>query len=118
MAVEGDAGFGFSAMEVEVACRYGLPITFIVVNNNGIGGGPTELDRENIPPGSFMPNARYEMIIEAFGGKGYYVTELAELDSTLRKAVDDPTPSIVNIMIDPKAQRKPQAVQLAHALAR
>ncbi len=108
VAVEGDAGFGFSAMEVEVACRYGLPITFIVVNNNGIGGGPTELDRENIPPGSFMPNARYEMIIEAFGGKGYYVTELAELDSTLRKAVDDPTPSIVNIMIDPKAQRKPQ----------
>ena len=108
VAVEGDSGFGFSAMEVEVACRYGLPITFIVVNNNGIGGGPTELDRENIPPGSFVPNARYEMIIEAFGGKGYFVTELAELDATLKKAVDDPTPSIVNIMIDPKAQRKPQ----------
>ena len=55
-----------------------------------------------------MPNARYEKIIEAFGGKGYFVTELAELDSTLRTAVADPTPSIVNIMIDPKAQRKPQ----------
>ena len=108
VAVEGDAGFGFSAMEVEVACRYNLPITFIVVNNNGIGGGPGELDPENIPPGSYMPNARYEKIIEAFGGKGYFVTEVAELDATLRKAVDDPTPSIVNIMIDPQAQRKPQ----------
>ena len=108
VAVEGDAGFGFSAMEVEVACRYNLPITFIVVNNNGIGGGPSELDPDNIPPGSYMPNARYEKIIEAFGGNGYFVTELADLDSTLRKAVDDPTPSIVNIMIDPKAQRKPQ----------
>ena len=108
VAVEGDAGFGFSAMEVEVACRYDLPITFIVVNNNGIGGGPSELDPENIPPGSYMPNARYEKIIEAFGGKGYFVTEVAELDATLRKAVDDPAPSIVNIMIDPQAQRKPQ----------
>ena len=91
-----------------MACRYNLPITFIIVNNNGIGGGPSELDRDNIPPGSYMPNARYEKIIEAFGGKGYFVTELADLDSTLRTAVDDPTPSIVNIMIDPKAQRKPQ----------
>ena len=108
VAVEGDAGFGFSAMEVEVAVRYNLPITFIVVNNNGIGGGPSELDRENIPPGSYMPNARYEKIIEAFGGKGYFVTTVDELDSTLRTAVNDPTPSIVNIMIDPKAQRKPQ----------
>ena len=108
VAVEGDAGFGFSAMEVEVAVRYNLPITFIVVNNNGIGGGPSEYDPDNIPPGSYMPNARYEKIIEAFGGKGYYVTTVDELDSTLRTAVNDPTPSIVNIMIDPKAQRKPQ----------
>lgn len=108
VAVEGDAGFGFSAMEVEVACRYRLPITFIVVNNNGIGGGPTELDPENVPPGAYVPNARYEKIIEAFGGKGHFVTKVAELDPTLREAVADPTPSIVNIMIDPRAQRKPQ----------
>ena len=44
VAIEGDSAFGFSGMEVEVACRYSLPITFIVINNNGIGGGPTELD--------------------------------------------------------------------------
>lgn len=108
VAVEGDAGFGFSAMEVEVACRYRLPITFIVVNNNGIGGGPAELDPENVPPGAYVPNARYEKIIEAFGGKGHFVMKVAELDPTLREAVADPTPSIVNIMIDPRAQRKPQ----------
>jgi len=39
VAVEGDSAFGFSAMEVETACRYGLPISFVVFNNGGIYGG-------------------------------------------------------------------------------
>ena len=118
VAVEGDAGFGFSAMEVEVAVRYNLPITFIVVNNNGIGGGPSEYDPDNIPPGSYMPNARYEKIIEAFGGKGYFVTTVDELDSTLRTAVNDPTPSIVEHHDRPEGAAKTAAVRVAHALAR
>ena len=108
VAVEGDSAFGFSGMEVEVACRYGLPITFVIVNNNGIGGGPNELDPARVPPGAYTPNARYERIIEAFGGKGYFVTTPDELKPTLREAVDSPVPTIVNIMIDPKSQRKPQ----------
>ena len=108
VAVEGDSGFGFSAMEVETACRYQLPITFIIVNNNGIGGGPSKLDPDRIPPGAYTPNARYEQIIEAFGGKGFYVTEPSELQGTLEKAIAMDEPTIVNIMIDPKAQRKPQ----------
>ena len=36
VAVEGDSAFGFSGMEFEVACRFKLPITFIIVNNGGI----------------------------------------------------------------------------------
>jgi 2-hydroxyacyl-CoA lyase 1 len=38
VAVEGDSAFGFSGMEVETACRYQLPITFIIINNNGMVG--------------------------------------------------------------------------------
>ncbi len=33
VAVERDSAFGFSGMEVEVACRYDLPVTFIVLDN-------------------------------------------------------------------------------------
>ncbi len=109
VAVEGDSAFGFSGMEVEVACRYRLPITFIIVNNNGIGGGPSELSADEPPPVSaYTPNAHYEKMIEGFGGKGYYVTEPSELEPTLRKALDDPMPTIVNIMIDARSQRKQQ----------
>ena len=36
VTVQGDSAFGFSGMEIEVACRFKMPITVIIVNNNGI----------------------------------------------------------------------------------
>lgn len=108
VCVEGDSAFGFSGMEVETACRYRLPITFIIINNNGIGGGPSELDPNRIPPNAYTPNARYEKMIEGFGGKGYFVTKVAELRPTLEEAMASDMPTIVNIMINPRANRKPQ----------
>ena len=39
VSVSGDSAFGFSGMELETICRYNLPITTIVLNNGGIGGG-------------------------------------------------------------------------------
>lgn len=108
VAVEGDSAFGFSGMEVEVACRYNLPITFVVVNNNGISGGPSELNPEFIPPTSYTPNAHYERVIEAFGGKGYYCERPEELQAALKDAFDSGKPSVINIPIDPRARRKAQ----------
>ena len=109
VCVQGDSAFGFSGMEVEVACRYDLPITFVIINNNGIGGGVSEIDRSRgVPTSVYTVNAHYEKVIEAFGGKGYFVTSPGELGAVLKAAIDDPTPSIVNVMIDPKASRKPQ----------
>jgi len=108
VCVEGDSAFGFSGMEVETAIRFRLPITFIIINNNGIGGGLSEYDPANPPPFVYTINARYEKVIEAFGGRGYAVTKVDELGPTLKEALNDPMPNIVNIMIDPRAQRKPQ----------
>lgn len=39
ICVEGDSAFGFSGMEIETMVRYKLPITIVIVNNNGIYGG-------------------------------------------------------------------------------
>ena len=93
-------------MEVETACRHNLPITFIVVNNNGVGGGPSELDPNDIPPGAYVPNARYEKVMEAFGGLGFYVETPDELGPALRQALDSGRPSLVNIMIGTRPARR------------
>ena len=109
VAVEGDSAFGFSGMEVEVACRYRMPITFIIINNNGIGTGVGRLDEgRDVPPFAYLPGAHYERMIEGFGGKGWCVTRPAELGPVLKEALSDPMPNIVNIQIDPKARSKPQ----------
>jgi len=108
VAVEGDSAFGFSGMEVEVACRYNLPITFVIVNNNGIGGGPGELNPESIPPTSYLPNAHYEKMIEGFGGLGFYCERPDEVRPALDAAFASGKAAIVNIMIDARARRKKQ----------
>ncbi len=109
VAVEGDSAFGFSGMEVEVACRYNMPITFIILNNNGIGGGPSTLDPSRaVLPTSYVPNARYEKVIEAFGGDGYYVETPEQLKPALEAAFASNKPNVVNIMISAQSRRKPQ----------
>ena len=109
VAVEGDAAFGFSGMELETMCRYEMDITTIVINNNGIGGGIAELPAgRQPPPGVMLPGARYEKVIDAFGGRGYFVDTADQLEPVLREAMSGSGPAIVNIAIDPRAGRKPQ----------
>lgn len=109
IALEGDAAFGFDGMEVEVAVRYKLPITWIIFNNNGIGGGPSALPEDApIPPGAFVPNARYDKVIEAFGGTGYHVETPEQLRSALRQSFDSGETTLINVMLNPEAKRRPQ----------
>jgi len=110
ICLEGDSAFGFSGMEVETACRYRLSIVFVIVNNNGIGGGIDAMPEDpfDSPPSGYVVDAGYEKMIEGFGGKGYLVRTPDELTSALKQALDDTMPSIVNVLIDPHARGKPQ----------
>ncbi|NRA08835.1 MAG: oxalyl-CoA decarboxylase [Myxococcales bacterium] len=110
ICLEGDSAFGFSGMEVETACRYQLPIVFVIVNNNGIGGGFDALpdDRFQAPPSAYTIEAGYEKMIEGFGGRGYQVRTPGDFSTALEKALHDSMPSIINVLIDPRARAKPQ----------
>ena len=110
ICVEGDSAFGFSGMEVETACRYRLPIVFVIINNNGIGMGFSDLpeDRFQSPAMAYTIEAGYEKMIEGFGGKGYSVRTPEELSTSLKQALDDSMPSIINVHIDVNARAKPQ----------
>ena len=109
IALEGDAAFGFDGLEIEVAVRHKLPITWIVFNNNGIGGGPSSLpEGVAYPPNAFVPNARYDKVMEAFGGKGYHAETPQELRTALQESFDSGETTLINVTINPEAKRRPQ----------
>ena len=105
VAIEGDSAFGFSGMEVETICRYELPVCVVVFNNNGVYRG-TDVNPsggKDVAPTVFVKGARYDKIIEAFGGVGYNATTPAELTKALTAAIAAGKPALINAVIDESA---------------
>ena len=105
LAVEGDSAFGFSGMEIETICRYNLPVCVVVFNNNGIYRG-TDVNPsggDDVATTVFVKDARYDRMMEAFGGVGIYATTPDELSRAVNEAMDSGRPTLVNAVIDEKA---------------
>ncbi len=105
LAIEGDSAFGFSGMEIETICRYNLPVTVLILNNDGIYRGDEKGHGTNGDPAptTLTPGARYDYLIEAFGGVAYHVTKPIELEEALCAALASKRPSLINCVIDPSA---------------
>jgi oxalyl-CoA decarboxylase len=104
IAVEGDSAFGFSGMEVETICRYNLPVCIVVMNNNGIYKGTDVNPLGNaMAPTQFVKNARYDMMMQAFGGVGVVAKNPEELKKALDEAVASRKPTLINALIDESA---------------
>ena len=109
LCLQGDGAFGFAGTECEVAVRYNLPITWVVFNNGGIGGHTQEqIDSGTVPPGAMSPGARYDLMMEGLGGKGYQAETIDELNAALDDAFKLGGPSLINVPIAADAKRKPQ----------
>jgi oxalyl-CoA decarboxylase len=105
IAVEGDSAFGFSGMEVETICRYNLPVCVVILNNNGVyrGDEVNPTGGQDPSPLVFVKDARYEKLMEAFGGVGVRATTPAELRKAMEEAIRSRRPTLVNAVIDEAA---------------
>ncbi|HTH62820.1 MAG TPA: oxalyl-CoA decarboxylase [Paraburkholderia sp.] len=105
VAIEGDSAFGFSGMEIETICRYNLPVCTVIFNNNGVYRG-TDVNPTggvDVAPTVFVKNARYDKMIEAFGGVGYHASTPEELTKALEEAIASGKPTLINAAIDESA---------------
>jgi oxalyl-CoA decarboxylase len=104
IAIEGDSAFGFSGMEIETICRYDLPVCIVVMNNNGVYRG-TDVDPNGRDPAPtvFVKGARYDKLMEAFGGVGVNATTPAELRQGMEEAIRSRKPTLINAVIDETA---------------
>jgi thiamine pyrophosphate-dependent acetolactate synthase large subunit-like protein len=101
ICVTGDAGFGYTAMEVETLSKYRMPVIVIVYNNNAWGTWTG--NRKNPVTMSmhlFQENVRYDKVGEALGANGEYVTKPEEFRPALERcyqvAVKESRPSVIN----------------------
>src|SRR6266581_788223 len=105
IAVEGDSAFGFSGMEVETICRYDLPVCVVILNNNGVyrGDEVNPTGGRDPSPLVFVKGARYEKLMDAFGGVGVLASTPAELRTAMEEAIRSRKPTLINAVIDEKA---------------
>jgi len=101
ICVTGDAGFGYTAMEVETLAKYRMPVIVIVYNNNAWGTWTgNRRDPRTLSLHLFQENLRYDKIGEALGAHGEYVTKPEDFRPALERcyqiAAKESRPSVIN----------------------
>ncbi len=102
--VTGDGSVGFNFMEFETAIRKKLPI--VVVISNDLGWGMIRHSQElrighAIEDGTFIGKVDYHKMVEAIGGKGFYVEDPKDIRPALEEAFASNKVCCINVMTDP-----------------
>jgi acetolactate synthase-1/2/3 large subunit len=99
----GDGSFGFTCGELETVVRLKLPITFIVFSNAVYGwikaGQKTKFGERYFSVD--FDRTDHQAVAEAFGLTAFRVEDPDTLQETLRKAIDHPGPTLVDIISQP-----------------
>ncbi len=127
VAICGDGGAQMTFEEVIVAVEHKLPITFVVINNACLGmvrqwqelfygkryagsilSPKNRLANERIEDDldyDYLPD--FVKLADAHGAKAYRVIDPAKLESTIKKAVNSGVTSLVEVIVEPRANVYP-----------
>ncbi|MGL4772860.1 MAG: biosynthetic-type acetolactate synthase large subunit [Clostridium sp.] len=101
--IAGDGSFMMNCNEIATAVSNGLPIINIIMNNNALG---MVRQWQN-----FFYEGRYSQttlnrgtdfvkLSEAYGGKGFRVTERTQLEDVLKEALESKVPVVIDYIIN------------------
>jgi acetolactate synthase-1/2/3 large subunit len=101
-AICGDGGFQMTMQELATIVEYELPIKFAIINNNFLGmvrQWQHLYYKDNLQSVRlFQPD--YVKLAEAFGMPGIRVTEKADVESAIEKAIQHPGPVIIDFEVE------------------
>jgi acetolactate synthase-1/2/3 large subunit len=107
--VYGDGSFGLHGLEFEALARQDIPVVAIIGNDAGwtqIRRGQVELYGEPRAVATALEYTRYEKVVEACGGQGFWVEKVEDLGRALDEAFASKKPSCVNVKIAKSDFRK------------
>ncbi|MFK5980391.1 MAG: thiamine pyrophosphate-binding protein [Rhizobiaceae bacterium] len=102
-ALMGDGTVGFHFAEFETAARENTPFIVIIGNDERWNAEHQIQLREYGPDrliGCELSGARYDLAVEGLGGHGEYVTDLADLDAALNRAINSGKVACINVAIE------------------
>ena len=92
-------------MEVETAVRAGAPVITIVAVDSGWGMERAAhrfkgIDEARYQGTDISPDVRYDLMAEAMGAHGAYVTAMDEFVPALEAAVASGKPAVIHVRVD------------------
>ena len=103
VAIHGDGGYLMNSQEIETAVRHRIGVVTIVMNNNCWGS--EKAYQKHFYAGRYIGcdigNPRYDQFARLFGAAGYYVEHPDQVGDTVKKALSENSPAIIEIPIDP-----------------
>jgi acetolactate synthase-1/2/3 large subunit len=101
VAVTGDGGFMMNSQELETALRIGTPFVTLIFNDNGYGligwKQMTQFGETNFVE---FGNPDFVKFAESMGLKGYRVQSAEDLIPTLKTALAQDVPSVIDCPVD------------------
>jgi acetolactate synthase-1/2/3 large subunit len=107
--VYGDGSFGLHALEFEAMARQDIPVIALIGNDAGwtqIRRGQVELYGKERAVATGLDYTRYERVVEACGGRGFWVERIEELGPALDEAFVCKKPACINVKIAKSDFRK------------
>ncbi len=107
--VYGDGSFGLHAAEFEAMARQGINVIALIGNDAGwtqIRRGQVEIYGEARAVATGLDYTRYEKMVEACGGVGFWVEKVEELGPALDAAFAAKKPACINVKIAKSDFRK------------
>ncbi|HEY9297361.1 MAG TPA: thiamine pyrophosphate-dependent enzyme, partial [Phormidium sp.] len=101
VAVTGDGGFMMNSQELETALRVGTPFVTIIFNDGGYG--LIEWKQQNqLGRSSFIKfsNPDFVKFAESMGLKGYRIESTADFIPTLKTALEQNVPAVIDCPVD------------------
>jgi acetolactate synthase-1/2/3 large subunit len=116
LLIAGDGAFGLNGMEMETAVRFGLPLTCVIGNDGGWGqirNPQLSFWGEARAVATSLPQTRYDLMVEALGGRGVLITDPRDIRPALERALASDEVWCLNVLLDPAAYRRGGQVSMA-----
>lgn len=116
LLIAGDGALGLNGMEMETAVRFRLPMTVVVGNDGGWGqirNPQLSFFGEERAVATSLPTTRFDLMVEALGGRGVLIREPKEIGPALERALNSGDVWCINVVLDPAAYRRTGQVSMA-----